>query len=315
MPPSRRPPTNGASGSPSLNPAHPVPHGHSSSSAAAPPHNHHAVTDDRDSRSEISGPTSSHATQGQGVSTATSTTTSKPRRALASSIGNGNKDGGNVNTTINTTTTIITSTTTTTHPTGGTNYNPSAGGLPLPLHSVNANGAHAHEGIEGISWHLVPLPVLHRYRHAYRLRVPSASSFYNNLILSQGIGKRSPSRAGYVFPSSSSRGYMSTNAHHHHHNHHHHPGLARDGSGLSEMSFGGDLAGEDGGGSGSGSGSAGRASDGGEGRRGRITREQLATVVRKNFNAQPISESDVIVNFLYSVKNQDKTFRLRFPPR
>ena len=86
---------------------------------------------------------------------------------------------------------------------------------------------------------------------------------------------------------------MSTNPHHHHH-----PGLARDGSGLSEMSFGGDLAGEDGGGS------AGRASDGGGGRRGRVTREQLATVVRKNFNAQPISESDVIVNFLYSVKNQ-----------
>jgi len=65
----------------------------------------------------------------------------------------------------------------------------------------------------------------------------------------------------------------------------------------------------------------------------RIGREALATAVRKNFNAQPIQENDVIVNFLYSVKNQgmsfpdfvyshglmnrgstDKRFRLKFPP-
>ncbi|KAF8464026.1 hypothetical protein BDZ91DRAFT_641857, partial [Kalaharituber pfeilii] len=111
--------------------------------------------------------------------------------------------------------------------------------------AINSNGAHAHEGIEGMDWSTVPISVLHRYRHAYRLRVPSASPFYNHLILSQGVGKRTPSRAGYTLA-----------------------------SGL-----------------------------GG-----------LATVVRKNFNAQPINESDVIVNFLYSVKNQDKTFRLRFPP-
>ena len=46
--------------------------------------------------------------------------------------------------------------------------------------------------------------------------------------------------------------------------------------------------------------------------RGRCTREQLATVVRKNFNAQPINESDVIVNFLYSVKNQGRLSILFF---
>jgi len=63
----------------------------------------------------------------------------------------------------------------------------------------------------------------------------------------------------------------------------------------------------------------------------RISRDALATAVRKNFNAQPIQENEVIVNFLYSVKNQgesttyarvgrvtdekaDKKFRLRFPP-
>ncbi|KAB2576752.1 hypothetical protein DIS24_g6299 [Lasiodiplodia hormozganensis] len=46
----------------------------------------------------------------------------------------------------------------------------------------------------------------------------------------------------------------------------------------------------------------------------RISKEQLATAVRKNFNALAVSESEVIVDLLYKVKMQDKTFRLRFPP-
>ncbi|CUS09137.1 unnamed protein product [Tuber aestivum] len=109
--------------------------------------------------------------------------------------------------------------------------------------STNANGTHAHEGIEGMGWSDIDIRTLHRYRYAYRLSVPSSSGGFNNTVLSTGIGRRSPARA-----------------------------------------------------------------------RVRIGREALATAVRKNFNAQPIQENDVIVNFLYSVKNQDKRFRLRFPP-
>ncbi|KAF8534313.1 hypothetical protein BDD12DRAFT_798279 [Trichophaea hybrida] len=110
--------------------------------------------------------------------------------------------------------------------------------------AVNANGSHAHEGIEGMGWDDIPLNVLHNYRQAYRLPVPSASSSYRNIVLSAGIGKKTPSRV-----------------------------------------------------------------------KARISRDALATAVRKNFNAQPIQENEVIVNFLYTVKNQaDKKFRLRFPP-
>ena len=165
-----------------------------------------------------------------------------------------------------------------------------------------------------MDWSTVPISVLHRYRHAYRLRVPSASPFYNHLILSQGIGKRSPSHAGYTFTSTPPTTYLHTRPPpHHHHPYHHHlhpshhasgntvnnvPGLERGGSGLSDVSVG-DVFGP-----GFGIGGSGGAM------RGRCTREQLATVVRKNFNAQPINESDVIVNFLYSVKNQGKFFLL-----
>lgn len=130
--------------------------------------------------------------------------------------------------------------------------------------ATNANGAHAHEGIEGVStevehslsgsladspgqmgWDDIPSNTLHSYRLAYRLDVPSASRNFNNTVLSTTIGKKTASRAG------------------------------------------------------------GKA---------RCSRSVLATAVRKNFNAQPIVENDVIVNFLYSVKNQDKRFRLRFTP-
>lgn len=109
--------------------------------------------------------------------------------------------------------------------------------------TTNANGTHAHEGIEGMGWQGIDLDTLHRYRHAYKLQVPSASGGFNNTVLSTGIGRKAPSRS-----------------------------------------------------------------------RARSSRDALATAVRKNFNAQPIQENDVIVNFLYSVKNQDKHFRLRFPP-
>lgn len=134
-----------------------------------------------------------------------------------------------------------------------------------------------------MDWSTVPLSTLHAYRHAYRLPVPSASTTYHHLLLNQGIGRKAPCRLGYSSPASS--------------------------SGSHGSSFPGPQSGN-----GSGSSSIGRATTtaglsesgitGGKGGRGRISKEQLATVVRKNFNAQPISEADVIVNFLYSVKNQ-----------
>ena len=46
----------------------------------------------------------------------------------------------------------------------------------------------------------------------------------------------------------------------------------------------------------------------------RVEKESLARAVRKDFNAMPINESEVIVRFLYSVKMQERKWRLRFPP-
>ncbi|KAH7120775.1 hypothetical protein B0J11DRAFT_438518 [Dendryphion nanum] len=47
----------------------------------------------------------------------------------------------------------------------------------------------------------------------------------------------------------------------------------------------------------------------------RVPKEQLALAVRKNFNALGVNETDVIVDLMYQVKNQDKDFRVRFAPR
>lgn len=74
--------------------------------------------------------------------------------------------------------------------------------------------------------------------------------------------------------------------------------------------------------------------------RRRVSKEQLALAVRKNFNALAIHENEVIVDFIYSVKHQgescwvvgwcpegrsdavadlgcltDKSFRMRFAPQ
>ncbi|KAF2180618.1 hypothetical protein K469DRAFT_639633 [Zopfia rhizophila CBS 207.26] len=47
----------------------------------------------------------------------------------------------------------------------------------------------------------------------------------------------------------------------------------------------------------------------------RVPKDQLALAVRKNFNALGVNETDVIVDLLYKVKNQDKEFRVRFAPQ
>ncbi|KAF2243024.1 hypothetical protein BU26DRAFT_437524 [Trematosphaeria pertusa] len=47
----------------------------------------------------------------------------------------------------------------------------------------------------------------------------------------------------------------------------------------------------------------------------RVHKDQLALAVRKNFNAQGVSESDVITQLLYTAKSRDKEFRVRFAPQ
>ena len=47
----------------------------------------------------------------------------------------------------------------------------------------------------------------------------------------------------------------------------------------------------------------------------RVSKEQLALAVRKNFNGLGVQESEVVVDFLYKVRWQDKNFRMRFAPQ
>ncbi|KAF2452723.1 hypothetical protein BDY21DRAFT_367521 [Lineolata rhizophorae] len=46
----------------------------------------------------------------------------------------------------------------------------------------------------------------------------------------------------------------------------------------------------------------------------RVSKDQLALAVRKNFNGLAVNENDVIVDVLYKMRTQDKAFRKRFPP-
>ena len=41
-------------------------------------------------------------------------------------------------------------------------------------------------------------------------------------------------------------------------------------------------------------------------RSNRTSKDALVTAVRKHFNSQPVNENDVIVNFLYTLRNKGK---------
>lgn len=46
----------------------------------------------------------------------------------------------------------------------------------------------------------------------------------------------------------------------------------------------------------------------------RVSKDQLALAVRKNFNGAAVNEIDVVVELVYKVRNQDKKFRMRSTP-
>ncbi|KAJ5112611.1 hypothetical protein N7532_000656 [Penicillium argentinense] len=129
-----------------------------------------------------------------------------------------------------------------------------------------------------VPWSDLPLEILHAYRHTHKLPTPSAySKDYSRMILSQGIGLRSPTAL-------SARRAQSSN---------------KDKSNASRDDTSSDdaplhkITGQD-----------------------RVSKDQLALVVRKHFNSSGMSEQESIARFLYSVREErrGRQFRLRFQP-
>ncbi|EER22879.1 hypothetical protein D8B26_004449 [Coccidioides posadasii str. Silveira] len=144
----------------------------------------------------------------------------------------------------------------------------------------------------GINWSSMPLSVLHQYRYVHKLQCPSAfSSRINPILLSRGIGYRSPTAIamrnaqkvakkngdkGKNFQPSSSKNPKDFKS--------------TTGEGLQRSRIGTAY--------------------------GRVSKEHLASAVRKHFNNTAISEQDAIAKFVYKVSEERKgrEFRYRFQP-
>ncbi|KAK2807217.1 hypothetical protein FQN50_005504 [Emmonsiellopsis sp. PD_5] len=162
-----------------------------------------------------------------------------------------------------------------------------------------------------ISWSTMPLPVLHEYRHAYKLPCPSAySSQISSILLSQGIGQRSPTAIA------ARRAQLAARR------------KADDGR-SSKRDDNTNSTSANASASGNGSGVSRKGKDADDRNRheagldihtvrgqGRVTKDHLATAVRKHFNNVGLAEQDAIARFLYKVREEgkDHEFRLRFQP-
>ncbi|KAK2789671.1 hypothetical protein FQN53_001427 [Emmonsiellopsis sp. PD_33] len=159
-----------------------------------------------------------------------------------------------------------------------------------------------------ISWSSMPLSVLHEYRHAYKLPCPSAySSQISSILLSQGVGQRSPTaiaarraqlarrKADDGRPSKRDDNTNSTSAN-----------ASASASGVSRRGKDADDRNRQ---------EAGLDLHTVRGQ-GRVTKDHLATAVRKHFNNVGLAEQDAIARFLYKVREEgkDHEFRLRFQP-
>ncbi|CAL00593.1 hypothetical protein AAWM_01565 [Aspergillus awamori] len=180
--------------------------------------------------------------------------------------------------------------------------------------SANVTSAPAggeQDNLPKIPWSDMPLELLHSYRHAYKLSTPSAfASEYSHLLLSRGIGLRSPTsiaaqRAhlarqdqttnGSQSSASTSRKALQSNS------------SAPNGVSTRHKdrpsNKGPDTIDTKG---------ALHHIIGQE----RVCKNQLAVTVRKHFNSAGLAEQEAIARFLYKVREEGRGrhFRLRFQP-
>ncbi|KAI9934871.1 hypothetical protein ASPWEDRAFT_31226 [Aspergillus wentii DTO 134E9] len=176
--------------------------------------------------------------------------------------------------------------------------------------SAPAGQGEPSEDLPKIAWSDMPNDLLHSYRHAYRLPAPSAfSTEYSHLLLSKGIGLRSPTSiaaqraqlsqqnqetngsrplSAAKKTSASTNGVSGKGLSGGPHNHH------RKAAGRSaEKNSLNHIHGQ-----------------------GRVGKNQLAMAVRRHFNDAIIPEQEAIARFLYKVREEGRgrQFRLRFQP-
>ncbi|KAF7121700.1 hypothetical protein CNMCM5793_009172 [Aspergillus hiratsukae] len=176
--------------------------------------------------------------------------------------------------------------------------------------SAPANSGEQADDLPKIQWSEMPVDFLHSYRHAYKLSCPSAfSSDYSRILLSQGVGLRSPTsiaaqRAKLLQQQHETNGTNST---------------ATSRTSESKPSTNG-ITGH------SLSGRTHPRKEHGPPEeksalnrtigQGRVSKTQLATAVRKHFNSAALAEQEAIARFLYKVREEGRgrQFRLRFQP-
>ncbi|KAJ5569573.1 uncharacterized protein N7459_009003 [Penicillium hispanicum] len=147
------------------------------------------------------------------------------------------------------------------------------------------------DGQPRIPWTDLPLDILHAYRHVHKLPTPSAfSNDYSRLVLSQGVGLRSPTALA-------ARRAQSSPAHPHRH--------ATVTTTTTNTNTTGSHTGAD-------TDAPLRRIIGQD----RVSKDAIALVVRKHFNSAGLSEQETIARFLYTVREErrGRQFRLRFQP-
>lgn len=165
---------------------------------------------------------------------------------------------------------------------------------------VNANKTAAQ-----LPWSDLPLDILHAYRHAHKLPTPSAySNDYSRIILSQGIGLRSPTSLA------TRRGQTRRGNNNASHSQRRSDDASADADASSADSNSNANANNP---------SSGSVNDAALHRiisQGRVSKDQFALAVRKHFNSAGLSEQESIARFLYTVREErrGREFRLRFLP-
>ncbi|PYH91665.1 hypothetical protein BO71DRAFT_43347 [Aspergillus ellipticus CBS 707.79] len=183
-----------------------------------------------------------------------------------------------------------------------------------PAHLANVTSAPAggkQDNLPKIPWSEMPLELLHSYRHGYKLSTPSAySSEYSHLLLSRGVGLRSPTAIAAQRANMSRQG-QTTNG-------------SQTSASTSRKTLHGNSSAPNGVSTKHKDRHTSRGTKTIDGKaalhhiigQDRVNKNQLAVTVRKHFNSAGLAEQEAIARFLYKVREEGRGrhFRLRFQP-
>lgn len=154
---------------------------------------------------------------------------------------------------------------------------------------INSNGPQDQDPIDPLDFETLPVSVLNKYKKKFGLDVPDAMTDYGQMLGFDGVGSKSWTSRSNAHAQTSQLGTANS----------HNSSGGQNGRQLLQ----GHHSQQNG---------ANSNLQQQKQHQHRVTKPQLAAAAKKHFLSHNVKETDAIANFIYTINNEGKTFKLKF---